>query len=68
VHFVHQSQKPVKVRITAEHFGGRTSTHYLIVGRAAGESAYAVQLRAAAEYRRKFGVSSRIVSFCINCA
>jgi hypothetical protein len=68
MHFVHQSLKPVKVRITAEHFGGRTTTHYVIVGRAAGESAYAVQLRAAAEYRRRHGVSSRIVAFCINCS
>jgi hypothetical protein len=68
MHFVSQSLKPVKVRITVEHFGGRTSTHYLIVGRGPKESAYSVQLKAAAEYRRKFGTSSRIVSFCINCA
>jgi hypothetical protein len=63
-----QSLKPVKIRITAEHFGGRTSTHYLVVGRGPKESAYSVQLKAAAEYRRKFGTSSRIVAFCINCA
>jgi hypothetical protein len=67
VHFVSQSLKPVKVRITAEHFGGRTTTHYLIVGRGPNESAYAVQLKAAAEYRRKFGCSSRIVAFAANC-
>jgi hypothetical protein len=58
MHFVHQSQKPVKVRITAEHFGGRTTTHYVIVGRAAGESCLTVQNRAADEYRRKHGLAA----------
>jgi hypothetical protein len=68
MHFVSQSLKPVKVRITAEHFGGRTTTHTVIVGRAEGESCLAVQNRAADEYRRRWGYSARIVAFHINCA
>jgi hypothetical protein len=56
------------MRITAEHFGGRTTTYYLIVGRGPNESAYAVQQKAAAEYRRLHGLGARIVAFSINCA
>jgi hypothetical protein len=60
------SCKPCKVVIRAEQFGGRVTSHLIVVGRAPGESCLAVQHRAAAEYRRKFGLSSRIVSFEIN--
>jgi hypothetical protein len=64
---VSTSTKPVKVKITAEHFGGRTSTHYLIVGRGPNEGPLAVQNRAAEEYRRIHGFGSRIVAFHIGC-
>jgi hypothetical protein len=60
------STVPIKVIIHAEQFGGRVTRHLIVVGRAAGESCLAVQRRAADEYRRKFGLSSRIVSFEIN--
>jgi hypothetical protein len=63
-----QTLVPIKVRITAEHFGGRVTTHYVVVGRAAGESCLAVQNRAADEYRRRWGYSARIVAFAINCS
>jgi hypothetical protein len=47
-------------------FGGRVTRHLLVVGRGPKESALAVQHKAAAEYRRKFGLASRIVAFEIN--
>jgi hypothetical protein len=65
--FVSQTQKPIKVRLTVEHFGGRTSTHYVVVGRAAHEGPLAVQNRADDEYRRKHGYGTRIVAFGIKC-
>jgi hypothetical protein len=57
---------PCKVIIRAEQFGGRVTSHLIVVGRAAGESALAVQHTADAEFRRKFGLSARIVAFEIN--
>jgi hypothetical protein len=67
MHFVSTPTNPVKVKITAEHFGGRTSTHYVVVGRGPGEGVLTVRERAAAEYRRKFGLGTRIVAFEVNC-
>jgi hypothetical protein len=64
----HPTCTPVVCTVQVEHFGGRTSTHWVVVPRYPNESCLTVQQRAAAEYRRKHGLAARIVAFRLNCA